>query len=138
MQQPAPYTRRVNYYETDKMGFVHHSNYIRYMEEARMDYMKKIGVDYRGLEEQGVIIPVTAVSCRYLRSCYFDDALTIAVHTASYTGARVAFRYEIYRGDTLCAAGESGHCFLGEGGVPVNLRKRFPAYSRILTDLIEE
>jgi len=68
-----PYFRRVFYYETDRMGFVHHSNYIRWLEEARMDYMRKLGIDCKLLEDQGIIIPVTGVSCEYRQSVYFDD-----------------------------------------------------------------
>ena len=58
------YSRSVNYYETDQMGIVHHSNYIRYFEEARLHRMDEIGLSYSGLEELGVIIPVTFVDCR--------------------------------------------------------------------------
>ncbi len=59
------YSRSVNYYETDQMGIVHHSNYIRYFEEARLQWMDEIGLSYRGLEERGMIIPVTFVDCQY-------------------------------------------------------------------------
>ena len=59
------YNHTVQYYETDKMGITHHSNYIRWMEEARVDFLKQIGWDYDKLEEIGVISPVTEVSCKY-------------------------------------------------------------------------
>ena len=62
------YNHTVQYYETDKMGITHHSNYIRWMEEARVDFLKQIGWDYDKLEEIGVISPVTEVSCKY-KSC---------------------------------------------------------------------
>ena len=59
------YERRINYYETDKMGIVHHSNYIRFFEEARLDMMKKVGLDYFTMEEAGIIIPeIGRASCR--------------------------------------------------------------------------
>lgn len=131
-----PYLRRVFYYETDRMGFVHHSNYIRWLEEARMDYMRKLGIDCKALEDQGIIIPVTGVSCEYKQSVYFDDVVEIRVRLTQFTGVRLAFRYEVYDGDTLSATGESRHCFLS-GGVPVNLKKRFPALCASVMQAVE-
>ena len=57
------YTRAPFYYETDQIGFIHHSNYIRYMEEARLDLLNQLGVDYFKLEARGFISPVTKISC---------------------------------------------------------------------------
>ena len=62
------YRHIVQYYETDKMGITHHSNYIRWMEEARIDFLSKIGWNYAKLEEEGIISPVVAVDCIYLHS----------------------------------------------------------------------
>ena len=59
-----PYIHHAKYYETDQMRIVHHSNYIRWMEEARMDAMSQFGISYRDMEENGVISPVVSVSCR--------------------------------------------------------------------------
>lgn len=132
-----PYRRRINYYETDKMGFVHHSNYIRYMEEARMDFMEKIGMDYKAMEELGVVVPVTGITCGYQRPVYFGDAVEIFVRLAAFNGVRMTFRYEIFNNGALSATGESGHCFLGENGAPVNLKKRFPALCETAIKAIE-
>lgn len=131
-----PYFRRVFYYETDRMGFVHHSNYIRWLEEARMDYMRKLGIDCKLLEDQGIIIPVTGVSCEYRQSVYFDDIVEIRVRLTAFNGVRLAFRYEVYDGGALSATGESRHCFLS-GGVPVNLKKRFPALCASVMQAVE-
>ena len=59
------YTHRVQYYETDQMGIVHHSNYIRWFEEARLDFMEKIGCSYAAVEASGIMIPVLSASCQY-------------------------------------------------------------------------
>ena len=67
------YRHTVQYYETDKMGIAHHSNYIRWMEEARVDLLAGIGWSYDRLESLGVVSPVTAVECRYRHSCTFAD-----------------------------------------------------------------
>ena len=62
------YRHIVQYYETDKMGITHHSNYIRWMEEARIDFLRQIGWDYAKLESLGIISPVIAVDCKYKKS----------------------------------------------------------------------
>ena len=59
------YQHKVQYYETDKMGIVHHSNYIRWMEEARIDFLDSIDFGFAMLESQGVISPVIGVECDY-------------------------------------------------------------------------
>ena len=89
------YKHTVRYYETDKMGITHHSNYIRWMEEARVDFLKQIGWSYEKLEADGVISPVTAIDCRYKASTTFPDEITIAVSVAEYRGVRLKFRYEM-------------------------------------------
>ena len=60
-----PYVHKVQYYETDKMGIVHHSNYIRWMEEARIDFLERMGWPYDRLENEGIISPVIGVDCKY-------------------------------------------------------------------------
>ena len=70
-------THRVQYYETDRMGVTHHSNYIRFMEEARVAYLEQLGFPYAELERRGVISPVTAVNCKYLATTTFDDRITV-------------------------------------------------------------
>ena len=55
------YIRKTHYHETDQMGFIHHSNYVKWMEEARVAFMDEIGLSYRSLEEGGIVSPVTGV-----------------------------------------------------------------------------
>lgn len=64
MKTFLPYIHTVQYYETDKMGITHHSNYIRWMEEARIDFLAQMGWDYVKLESLGIVSPVTAVECK--------------------------------------------------------------------------
>ena len=65
------YRHKVQYYETDKMGITHHSNYIRWMEEARVDFLEKEGWPYQRFEEEGLISPVISVECRYKKPTTF-------------------------------------------------------------------
>ena len=133
-----PYERRVFYYETDQMGIVHHSNYIRWMEEARIDYMHRAGLDYEAMEQTGIIMPVTGVDCRYKISVRFNETIRISVIPDFFNGVRAAFRYEIRNRDgQLKAQASSEHCFLdGQSRRPVNLKKRLPEYAAQLEKLV--
>ena len=71
------YTHKVQYYETDKMGITHHSNYIRWMEEARIDFLEKSGFSYDKLEKDGIISPVVSVECSYKKTTTFSDEISI-------------------------------------------------------------
>ena len=83
------YQHTVHYYETDKMGIVHHSNYVRWMEEARVDFLAQIGWDFAKLEENGVISPVVAIACEYKNSSRFAEVISIAVGIEECGGARL-------------------------------------------------
>ena len=72
------YRRQVFYYETDKMGVTHHSNYVRFMEEARIDFLEQIGCSYDKMEKAGIISPVIWIECEYKRSTTFGDELRIS------------------------------------------------------------
>ena len=95
-------THRVQYYETDRMGVTHHSNYIRFMEEARVAYLEQLGFPYAELERRGVISPVTAVNCKYLATTTFDDRITV---------------------DVRVFTGSSENCFLNPEGHFIRLRR---------------
>lgn len=122
------YSRRINYYETDQMGIVHHSNYIRFMEEARIALLEQIGVPYDKIEEAGILIPVLNVSCEYRKACRFAQTFQIFVKPKFFNGIKMLLEYEIYidGDDGLHAAGETGHCFLDKNMRPVRLKKDYP------------
>ena len=127
------YKHTVQYYETDKMGIVHHSNYIRWMEEARVNFLDKIGASYFELEEKGIISPVTAIDCKYKLSTRFPETVTIAVSLLEYNGVRLRVNYIMKNeaGKTVFT-GTSDHCFLDASGKIVRMDKDFPDYSGIL------
>ena len=122
------YHHKVQYYETDKMGIVHHSNYIRWMEEARIDFLGQIGWNYKKLEDMGVISPVTAVDCKYKVSTYFDDVITIAVWIEEFKGVKLKLAYEMKRDDMVVCEARSEHCFLDAEGNIIRLRKEYPEF----------
>lgn len=132
------YRHTVQYYETDKMGIAHHSNYVRWMEEARVDLLAKIGWDYERLESLGVFSPVTAVECRYKHSCTFADAVDIAITTESFSGVRLRLRYAMTGADgTLLCEAASEHVFLDAAGKPIRMNKRYPELYDILCGMTE-
>ena len=128
------YLRKAHYYETDQMGVVHHSNYIRWFEEARLSVLDQMGISYRQLEADGIIIPVVDVSCRYLQSVRYDDTVCISVHLTKYNGVRMEFSYEVLFQESreVAATGTSSHCFLVNGR-PVSLKRHCPDLHELLS-----
>ena len=134
-----PYQHLAKYYETDQMGIIHHSNYIRWFEEARIDYMNQIGLTYKKMEDEGVISPVLEVNCQYLNMMYFDDLATIKVSVTDYTGVRFAFKYEIYnQNNKLCTTGTSRHCFMTRDGRPVSLKRAKPEFDQLFKNVLKD
>ncbi|MGM9902381.1 acyl-CoA thioester hydrolase [Enterococcus sp. 10A9_DIV0425] len=114
MEKYNGYFREPFYYETDQMGIIHHSNYIRWFEEARVALLEHLNFSYQKIEKQGIIIPVLEVSCQYKEMIRYGDRLRIQPIIANYTGSRLDFSYEIYGLDDqrLRTTGTSKHCFL--------------------------
>lgn len=133
----SPYQHHAKYYETDQMGIIHHSNYIRWFEEARIDFMNQIGLTYKTMEEEGIISPVLEINCKYLKMMYFDDIATIKLKISSYTGVRFTFEYEIYnQNKQLCTIGSSSHCFMNRKNRPISLKKLKPEFDELFKKLL--
>ncbi|NDL66845.1 acyl-CoA thioesterase [Anaerotalea alkaliphila] len=123
-----PYSRKCHYYETDQMGVVHHSNHIRWLEEARIDHMDQMGFPYKKLEELGVISPVLEVDCRYEAMVRFGDTVSISTWVKEFTGVKYSLGYEIVNLATgeRCAVAKTKHCYLDREGRPVSVKKTVP------------
>lgn len=134
------YVRTVNYYETDQMGIVHHSNYIRYFEEARLFWMEEIGICYHELEEMGIIIPVTFVDCRYASPLHYGDCVRIVVRMAKFDGIKMEFEYQVIDSQTgeIHTTGRSGHCFLDSKMKPILIKKKQPEVYRRVVEALQE
>ena len=129
-----PYRHKVKYYECDPMGVVHHSNYVRFMEEARVEMMDRLGFGYERMEAEGVISPVLSLTCKFLRPAHFQEVVEISVRLSSSTAMKVSFSYEMRVEGNVVMTAESTHCFL-ENGRPVSLEKRFPEFFAVLSEL---
>lgn len=128
------YIHKVHYYETVKMGITHHSNYLRWMEEARTDYLKSLGYGLRRLEEDGVTSPVVSVECRYKRSTTFDDEIKIEVSIVKYNSVKLELCYlmtDLATGTAVLTA-KSTHCFIDGDGKPIAVSKHFPEFDEVL------
>lgn len=134
------FERKINYYETDKMGVVHHSNYIRYMEEARCAWLESIEMPFSVLEENGVTIPVLGVNCTYKHHVTFGNTIIIKPYTKEYSGVRMTVGYEMIEKETgkLVLVGETKHCFTNKNLKPINLKKYNPKFSNKFQELLEE
>lgn len=104
--------QRVIYGDTDAMGIVYYGNYFRFLERARSELMRHLGVPYRGIEERGFLIPVAEVGLKYLRPARYDDEIVIKIRVERLTGASIRFEYRLERPD---AAGEGEPELLGTG-----------------------
>lgn len=134
------YEHQAQYYETDQMGIIHHSNYIRWMESARIWWMKEQGVDYKELERAGIISPVLEVSCQYKTMVHFEDTVLIELKIEKYNGVKLELSYRITDKETgeLRSIGSSKHCFLNKDGAPVSLKKAYPEFDRAFSEGINK
>lgn len=132
------YIHKVQYYETDKMQITHHSNYIRFMEEARIGFLDACGYSYAHFEEEGVISPVVSVSCDFKKKTTFSDVIEIEVRVGLVKPARFVLVYTMYvKGEVVCTA-DSEHCFVRKDGSIVNIKKEYPEFFAILNSESEE
>lgn len=130
------YTHKIQYYETDKMGVTHHSNYIRFMEEARLYFMASNGFDYSKIEEIGIISPVIGVECEYKNTSTYPDILNIDAQVIEYNGFKLKIQYVMTNQDgKLVAIGTSKHCFLSKDGKILSLKKAMPDLDNKLKEL---
>ena len=134
------YKHKVQYYETDQMKIVHHSNYIRWFEEARIDMMEQMGMPYDEMEARKIISPVLAVEAEYLRMVHFGDTVLISVKVKEYNGIKLTIGYEVMDEKTgmIHCRGLTRHCFLNEKGRPISLKRDFPDYHEIFLQNMEQ
>ena len=132
------FERKVNYYETDKMGVVHHSNYIRYMEESRCSWLENIGLPFSLLEENNITIPVLGVNCTYKYHVTFGNTIIIKPFAKEYSGVRMTVGYEMIDKETgkTVLIGETKHCFTDKNLKPINLKKYNPEFSNKFQNLL--
>ncbi len=132
----VPYRRKAQYYETDQMGIIHHSNYIRWFEEARIDFMAQAGLGYREMEARGILSPVLSVECEYKSKVHFGDEVQIRLRLEEYSGVRMTVDYRVEDTSTgeLRCQGKTRHCFLDREGHPLSLKRKAPDFDQLFRE----
>jgi acyl-CoA thioester hydrolase len=87
---------RIRYSETDKMGYLHHANYLNYFETGRTEMLRSMGMTYKEMEQDGILLPVLSANINYNAPSYYDDVLTVKTYMKKKPGIKVFFEYEIY------------------------------------------
>ena len=132
-----PYIHTVNYYETDKMGITHHSNYIRFMEEARVDFLDQLGYGFDRMEADGIVSPVTAITFDFKRTTTFAQHITIQLSVVKCSTIKLILGYTMTVDSKVVGTGTSTHCFF-ESGKIVALESRYPELYKILKKMETE
>lgn len=111
------YKRRVKYYETDRMGVVHHSNYLRLIEDARMEWLRDNLMSYSDMEKAGIIIPAVSASGDFISYLHYDDLFKITIKLIKFKGVKMTFEYKVINmeNNQLCYKGTSSHFFAVDG-----------------------
>lgn len=125
------YKHIVKYYECDKMGVTHHSNYIRFMEEARIEWMDQLGYGFERMEAEAVVSPVITISCNYKHPTTFKDEIKIDLKVKEMSQLKISFEYVMTVFDRVVCTATSTHCFI-ENNRPVSLEKRFPELYKLI------
>ena len=135
-----PYLRKVNFYETDQLGVVHHANYLKWLEEAREDFLSGTCLQGDLLWNKGIRVPVISCSCTYKKPARYPSEVLIYTTLQSYNGLRFSFHYELRLKDSgkLAARGETSHCFVDERMKPIHIQRRYPELDAEIRMLLQE
>ena len=110
---------RVKFYDTDTMGVVHHSNYIRWFETGRVEFLRTLGIDLNEMMSDGILFPIIEVGAKFHAPARFDDELEIETTAEALTKAKMKFNYVIRRRgeDKILAEGTSTNVFTSDGKI---------------------
>jgi acyl-CoA thioester hydrolase len=121
---------RVRYAETDQMGVAHHASYVVWFEAARVEAMRRLGCNYKEMEQDGCHLPVVQLSCRYRAPAHYDDLLTIRTRVKRLRESLVHFFYEVSRDGELLAEGETVHIAIDDEGKKRTFPEKYTANLR--------
>ena len=128
-----PYQHFVQYYETDRMGITHHSNYIRIMEEARSDYLRQLGFGYERLEEMGIVSPVVSIQCDYKKPTTYADTIEVHLTLLELGAVKLRMGYTMLCRGEVVLTGVSAHGFLNREGKPISIKRQYPEFYQALS-----
>ncbi len=117
---------RIRYAETDQMGVVYHGNYAQFFEIGRTEWLRSMGVTYKDMEKSGIMLPVISLNCKFIKSAFYDDVLTVKTYLKKTPNVKIEFDYEIHNqnNELLC----TGHTILAFINKKTNKPTRCPEY----------
>lgn len=132
------YEREIHYYETDKMGVVHHSNYARILEECRIDMMRYYGIPMVEIEARGFMIPVLELTEKFVESIRFGETIRVLAEIVKVSGYKFCIQYLIYDQEmkTIKHRATTTHCFLDSSFKPVSMKIVAPELFAKLASLV--
>ncbi|MFZ8785786.1 acyl-CoA thioesterase [Thermocrinis sp.] len=122
------YRRRVQFYETDAQGVMHHSNYFRLFEEARGELLRSLGIPYSKLREEGYEVVLLEAECRFKKPIFYDEEVCVEIKLDSMDRYFFSFSYRLFVEDSLRAEGRTKHCFVKGSrltSIPKKVRELF-------------
>ena len=129
---------KVQYYETDQMRVVHHSNYVKWLEEIRGDWMEAAGIPYHVTEEKGILCPVLSVKCNFKYPARYGETIRIQCKCTFYNSIRFKVEYLMYNpDDMLVFEGESEHFFTNLDFRPISLARTDKEMNEIFASIVE-
>ncbi len=131
------YVKKAQYHETDQMGIIHHANYVKWMEEARLAYLEELGLGYQKVENEKIFSPVISVVVQYKSPVHFADEVEIKVSVKEYTAVKLELSYDFFNKTTrqLCSTASSQHCFIKNGKI-ISLKRDMPALHEKISALL--
>lgn len=123
-----PYEHRIRYHELDVQGMVHPSNYINWMENARMNLMEQIGLGYKQMKDMEIAVPMISFSVEYRSPIKFEEVIVVDTKLISYDGYQMEVAYRIFNKKTGedHAVAKSKHHFMNKSGLPISLKRVYP------------
>jgi acyl-CoA thioester hydrolase len=118
------------------MGVVHHSNYARWFEDARLHFLECAGYPYSQMEEDGIMIPVHNVTCSYKAAVHFGDTVQIKLKILNFNGFRFKVEYIVTSNGNINATGSSEHFFTDTSLKPVRTEKKYPKIFGVFAEVV--
>ncbi len=128
------YKRRIQFYETDAQGVVHHSNHFRMFEEARGEFLRKLGMPYSSIREMGYEVVLLEACCKYKKPIHYDEEVVVELELEDMDRYVFEFSYRVKVGDEIRAEGRTKHCMVREGklvSIPQFVREKLRGEIRV-------
>ena len=132
---------KVRYVETDKMGIVHHSNYYIWFEAARDEFIEAIGINYKQMEDMGIMMPLVETQCKYIEAAKYGEEVIIKTFIKELSGVKIVLNYEVLESKSgkLLAKGSTTQTFVNSKLFKIiNLKKKYPEVWENLHKLFSE